>query len=180
MILFDCDHTMEALLAVVVGITRKTKKIFPCVTTVEITDLKTKDDTFEVHFLDETVVSIDKHGCTCSCTSNECLNHRKRRCRHISRVYKKLHLHKNNVSGKHLYSRLSCVLTEPDCTICLDKALYNEKKDLSGLDVIKMLWCDECGKVMHKVCCRRWQDSALGKKWERTCFICKSKLVDGV
>lgn len=161
-------------------ISRHIKTVFPCPPPLVLTEVKynegyaVNEDYFEVAFNDTAILTVYRHGNYCSkCEANSI----KTKCRHKTKVCRKLFFTNNDVRPGHIYSRLAIILLEPDCTICLDNVVNNESKDLMKLDLSKKLVCDECAKIMHISCSKQWQDSTLGRKWEKKCLICKHPLV---
>jgi len=152
---------------------RRFKISLPCPKQqVKITSINYNGNNFTVTFDDTFQIFTNRQTFNCNCPSSL-----KNKCKHRSKLCQRLFFPSTAVEPHHVHSRLSCLLLEPDCPICLEKALDNEIKNLADLRLSQRYLCDECGKVMHSSCCKLWRDSELGKSWEKRCFVCSSILV---
>lgn len=146
---------------------------------VQIVDIvpDVEDDVKITRFSDGNSLRIHRRrgiDCTCRFKGNQS-------CQHQDKVYQKLKVRSHNVSGdectEKVYTRLSYIMTKPPCSICLEDIMDKEVK-LKELKLEKIWICDRCGTVMHPRCCQQWEQSQLGSRWDKKCFICRYPLAE--
>lgn len=172
-------------------VSKRVKELLDCSKTPFIPERIAFDETngshVTINFSDGKTLTVSRESAQCDCGSDP--------CKHLTKLYRRLSM-KKPFSAKRLYCRLSCIIFEPDCPICLEPALHSNGKKgiqdsieadvppviygLQGVSMQDMFFCDSCSKAMHRQCCNTWRSSSLGKKWEGKCFICQNYLVEVV
>lgn len=169
-------------MSVLFKIVQNVKQVFDCPKSWSIVHITScnSEAKWNLSHSDGELVTIDRTKTMCTCRGVKRKgkgNDRNINCKHIANIDRILRIHSDSNATK-LYARLSCVMIDPNCLICLDRCCSYQKEDLSDLEMSKMYVCDNCGKAMHRKCGKKWEMSVWGNGWNKRCFICRRTLTE--